>query len=146
MTATEQIEAGPETDRLVADAVGLVYVEEFDSAGPVEVYFHDGRRSFRPSLDWSDAMLAAERFGLFHPEKHDAMLMQDFSGRNILWSIQQVPRSSGWMAVAEAPTGPLAICRAILALREGVIARRCREMRDEVDREFSKRAFGEERA
>jgi hypothetical protein len=72
---------------------------------------------FHPSTDWNDAMFAAERFGLFKTRKVDhsevcGMVWQC----NDMWASGVYDCDWGHVVHAEAPTGPLAICRAILKL------------------------------
>jgi hypothetical protein len=97
------IEAGVELDRLVCAAIGheLVFFDAETRA----------QRQFRPSWDWSDAMFAAEKFGLF--DVHGAGLQQARE-----WNVmERVGGREFNEDIASAPTGPLAISRAIIALR-----------------------------
>lgn len=64
-----------------------------------------------PSTNWSDAMLAAERFGLLDGVR---VLTCD-RGSWQVWKIDQFGQVEG-PVLASAATGPLAICRAILKL------------------------------
>ena len=107
-----QIDAGPETDLAVAEAVfhdgcftasiraGHCWIRS-ETVGP---------KPFSPSHNWNDAMLAAERFGLFDRPRY-CMLAKSAPD----WDV--IEHSFGELElVASAPTGPLAICRAILSL------------------------------
>lgn len=136
MTA-EQIsamEAGTEMDRAVAEAIGgriTRYTDDYDQDAHLLDRGRDGKlqgfaykeasgltrhvERFYPSVYWEAAMFAAERAGLF-----------DEAARSLqVWSV-------GWVVCLELPeglrlreriagcgtTGPLAICRAILALHK----------------------------
>jgi hypothetical protein len=107
------MEAGHKMDSAVAEACGIphrctalsqVWVAARDPAWTGE--------PFSPSGEWSAAMTAAERFGLFDTRGHWASLVQ-FSPEGI-WQIQNAECLRG--VAGSAPTGPLAICRAILKL------------------------------
>lgn len=130
MTA-EQInamEAGPEMDRLVAEAIGgriVRYEDDYDqealllepsgSDRKLQGLKFDGETGytsrFYPSHYWDAAMFAAERFGLFDETNHGMVLWfadnEWLIGRRLYYPTP--PR-------ATEATGPLAICRAILKL------------------------------
>lgn len=112
---TDQLEPGPELDKLVAEALGwecsmmdgTVIVGGTGYGGPPEPMF------FSPSSDFTAAMLAAEEFGLFEAHKltrdglrGDWFLETDLCGEH------EMPF---W---AQAPTGPLVISRAIASLAQ----------------------------
>lgn len=137
----EQIDAmqwGCDIDSMVASAVFDEFdwnVEARDDGGTwIRVKKHiptlnmgvlEYMMPFIPSLDWNDAMFAAEKFGLFDTEKHGhTMTYSDLSdcgsGDKRRWFIADYEsedigdQGSSWPT--GAPTGPLAICRAILKL------------------------------
>ena len=102
-----ELEAGPEMERAVAEACGFPVMLGFDT------HCYDlGNQTrvveqYRPSTDWNDAMLAAEKVGLFD----DAQLFMSGPRRGGWWMIgRHQPRE----VIGDAPTGPLAICLAIL--------------------------------
>lgn len=100
---TDQItllEAGLECDRLIQQVLGWSEqgIREIGSA-------------VRPSTDWNDAMYAAERFGLF--VSRGMILGHDGEQWVVTEDAEPIaPEFPG----TKAPTGPLAICRAILKL------------------------------
>lgn len=118
MNATTEIESGPETDRMVADACGITGLH----VRVLGVGIHEYRRytgdgtdevPFRPSTDWNDAMLAAERFGLFC-DWGFCLLLHD--GQWLVADVSvfgKIDYDEGY----RHESGPLAICRAILAMR-----------------------------
>lgn len=69
------------------------------------------RAAFLPSTDWTDAMSAAERFGLFNNYRVLRMNRHD-------WEVMEIGDPLDRI-VSNGPTGPLAICRAILNLHAG---------------------------
>lgn len=103
MTPTEidNLPAGDELDRLVAEAIGHVSVREW--AFP---YRHP---YFRPSTDWNDAMLAAEKFGTFSVH-HLTKEGDDWVVGEIDWMMGDFER------ISTDKSGPLAIARAIAKL------------------------------
>lgn len=127
MTAKQinAMDAGPDMDRLVAEAIGIpVQLINTDGADnePVRADTTDELcgLAFRPSSDWNDAMLAAEKFGLFrrwwrHPEPFWQGLR--FLTQCDHWCVSEWTDETGigYKVVASGKTGPLAICRAILA-------------------------------
>lgn len=113
---TEQIdaiEAGPEMDRMVAQACDLD--PPFLLFGETSVGVHS---QWKPSTDWTDAMHAAERFGLLRDNEHHDTRVLGVEADGV-WVIFHLdgPVVSGF--ICRAPTGPLAICRAILKLHVG---------------------------
>lgn len=96
-TEIDAMEAGSEMDdaiyRIVADIEGI-------GLPP----------AICPSTDWNDAMFAAETFGLL---KSHRLGISSLDG---LWELKYYEHYSGNERRAAAPTGPLAICRAILKL------------------------------
>lgn len=131
MLTREQIEVmeWPEIDRLVGIAAGF---EECDGdvviegipCGRWQGFIIDGemRDDWHPTLNWNDAMLAAERFGLWSPptgdRKFGGCYLQPPMRTGDGWCVAdwaETGQESG-NAVADADSGPLAICRAILRL------------------------------
>lgn len=107
----DAMQAGDETDRRVAAACGIAI---FDPDHSGSVLLDDGD-IFAPSDDWNSAMFAAERFGLFDTEKHQHTLtFSDFGDGADRWFCANYDEDS--QQPTGAPTGPLAICRAILRL------------------------------
>ena len=104
--------AGPELDWLVCQACGIkAWPPENGGIHPVRIQDSNLRmlRAFCPSTNWTDAMLAAERTELF---EWGAVAL--FKSRNTnRWSVADVFETHHVIA-AEADSGPLAICRAIL--------------------------------
>lgn len=67
------------------------------------------KEAFRPSTDWNDAMLAAEKADIL---QYDHILCKDRDE----W-LFRTDDETGSTILASAHTGPLAICRAILTLK-----------------------------
>lgn len=113
----QEIEAGSETDKRVAEACGLEIVpmpSHFSFAHDtcwVDEHPRVGRDwKFEPSVDWGDAMAAAESYSLF-----DGWML-GYSRAHSGWYFQndeEEPLHGEW---GLAESGPLAICRAILFL------------------------------
>lgn len=114
----DDLEPGPETDRLVAEALGVPLVS-YDMHPPCywinEGYSTiDRRRPFCPSTDLNDAFWAAERAGLF-----------TFRPLVTLFRNPEEPTEPPWCVYDEdserslgaAVTPALAICKAILKLK-----------------------------
>lgn len=109
----EAMEAGPEMDIAIIEALVAASGER------LELHTPRTANEFRPSTDWSDAMFAAEKFGLFDNYKFSQCLTCSTPHS---WTVSTGPHgdtepagvASGFFANAE--TGPLAICRAILKL------------------------------
>ena len=103
MTTTE-LEAGPELDALVAKAIGDTGYRTipYDYQGVVRI-----RVDVKYSTDWNAAMEAAEKAELFSTNKASI-----YKHQNCLWVVET---ASGMFRAGT--TGPLAICRAILALK-----------------------------
>lgn len=139
MQATE-LQAGPELDRAVAEACGVMYeypshdYSDYDTRvcprcgqltpiGEDEVCY-----PFSPSTDWNDAMLAAER----------TVAIDDYCSIQL----SQCERGDGWTCTIQcdatrafAETGPLAVCRAILSYRDWMNEKVANEARAvEIDR------------
>ena len=122
----DTLKAGPELDALVAQAIGIVHVQ-LDLSHP------DGRfgTAIDPlpySTDWNAAMEALKsliegsdwRIGGYEVCWPD-MLTEDRSVHEVRigpWSLNTPGKKDGPLAMAHAPTGPLAICRAILQAKE----------------------------
>lgn len=124
MTNTEigAIESGPVCDRAVSVAIGrgpkCICGPCKDAYDPLtgECFRCGLRVPKHYSTDWNDAMYAAERFGLF-VGADDARVLGCQGGMWEVWYVdvwQQFDHK-----IASAPTGPLAICRAILKLSSG---------------------------
>lgn len=100
-----QLEAGMEIDRLVAEACGIaVHDDIVQRLGSIPIHH------WRPSTDWSDAILAIETF--VGNESFSVARHIDHSQDETVffWDI----RLNNRFIVDTQPCGPLAICRAIL--------------------------------
>lgn len=106
------MQPGPELDRLVAEACGM---PSRIASGKCEVGYNYKRgdrtvtsawRDFSPSTDWNDAMWSLAKADL----GGQFTMGQSFDGS---WWV-----SNGWIDLAQASTGPLAICRAILQAKQ----------------------------
>lgn len=79
---------------------------------PTSLVVDDGNgdtRRFRPSSDWNDAMMAAEKARLFYP---DGFLDFDYRGE---WRVQELDMCTPEARIITShDSGPVAICRAIL--------------------------------
>ena len=93
----DNMQPGPELDRLVAEACGI---------DPYEAKL----KGFMPSTDWNDAMLAAGKAQLFCLM---LFLDQDAVGN---WAVCDL--GSDCKRIAHDKSGPLAICRAILQSKQ----------------------------
>ena len=108
----DKLKPGPETDKLVADAIGI----EYETMG-YELYRYTdvGGALFQPSRDLNDAFGAAERADLFGCHER-------FLGGSEIWkwhdgkieTANEPPTIDLWIS-AETPA--MAICKAILALK-----------------------------
>lgn len=135
----EQIDAltaGQELDRLIFD---LCWVIE-DYGGDTDNW--PKMEAFRPSTDWNDAMLAAEKAGLFHfttiQGDQDKLWMrpntqfQAFLTRDCgHWTVKIYRYFAGYATgilnralehqsvstLAEDKSGPVAVCKAILRMK-----------------------------
>lgn len=121
---------GPELDRLVAEACGFKVAIKVTGVGKWEcrVEHYDGPL-WAPSTDANDALLAAEKFGLFDPQfhgDHRYILGRCVAGtretRRVLWCVQDLDPESDKSFVSTAETAAHAICLAILALKESTHA------------------------
>jgi len=100
----DAMQAGPEMDRAVLDAIGEPRHSGCDESGAFRLV-----RRRLPSTDWNDAMYAAERINLFGI--HTVLGVGDFGDWTVLsWE------GTTMTEISSADTGPLAICRAILKL------------------------------
>jgi|GEM_PF-5219542 len=119
-----EIKAGPELDRAVAEAVGWRFTakkvvrDSFDVvAGTLLEGWWDGDdyisyQTPECSTDLNAAFAAAEKVGLFHNDRHNAMLATVEDNQwEVLWSTDDDDS-------VIAPTPALAICAAILKLKE----------------------------
>lgn len=117
---TEQvdlIEAGPDMDAAVAVAIGGYTIPyRMPDGRDVRALCYDGMMQvapWNPSRSWTDAMFAAERFGLFNSFRVLRMNRYD-------WEVMEIGDPLDRI-VSNAPSGPLAICRAILKLHGGAV-------------------------
>ena len=76
-----------------------------------------GVRRFYPSTEWNDAMEAAEKVGLFHPSLGCGKLEQSMGEDGTEWCMSWFENGKEIEVYAES--GPVAICKAILASRKG---------------------------
>lgn len=122
-----QLEPGPELDRAVAEAIGgtLDYANDDHTV----LKFPCGHRvsmmappleghGWSPSTDWNDAMWAAERAGFLGSDINT--WFQVIGYRGMFVAGMQDYYATGWKwqrEPSEAPTGPHAICLAILAAK-----------------------------
>lgn len=121
----DAMEPGPEMDRAVAEACGLVLdkrssgalVRGLQRSRTILRKIEDGTRGlhFRPSLEWDCAMFAAELFGLFDSRVAGRM-SQTLGHDGKQWSVQECYEPPLEYIGTKAPTGTLALCRAILKL------------------------------
>lgn len=116
-TSPERLVAGPELDRLVAEACGIKHelLRMANAFGENEGFVAMvGGRMFSPSTDWNDAMLAADRIGLFDADEYHYLLRNTPNGWQVLSpDFYLKPMTTDVLTCEE--TGPLAICRAIIA-------------------------------
>lgn len=120
-----QIEAGPECDRLVAQALGMQTSATTKDGEPccaalwapwgidgVMIAIRDGLHEWHPSTDWNDAMLAAQRFAKTHNLLFSVAL--DSLGPACLWmdSATMLPMVHSRDEL-EAP-GMMAVCRSLI--------------------------------
>lgn len=112
-------EAGPLMDAAVGEACG--FTSSF-ACGVVNGVCLRGTEEFpemvefRPSVDWNDAMFAAERFGLFKSPDESNRISMTLGHDGQQWSVQECYEPPLSFIGIKAPTGPLVICRAILKL------------------------------
>jgi hypothetical protein len=107
VTDPSTLEAGPELDRRVAEAIDDKVAGRLKHARISSPYF-------KPSTDWGDAMEAAEEFGLFDPPDRAWPILGKSGTLWVVYNCTSMEEIS--TPIADALTGPLAICRAILAL------------------------------
>jgi len=113
----DAMDAGPEMDAAIAAACGI------EHAASTEIGLcrlkPEGRtvetewQPWRPSIDWNDAMFAAEKCRLL-----EVYALERIPLRTPLYVVADIQLMDGedeWVARAES--GPLAICQAILRLR-----------------------------
>lgn len=125
----DRLPAGPELDKLVAIQLGYTLIEKtaFSEArwqdGDREVGFVSrmgctGEDIFAPSSDWTSAMWAAEKIGRrganFHPLGVKLNLCVNLIDMTCEASLEI--HEDDLVLWASAPTGPLAIARAIAKL------------------------------
>lgn len=140
MTAEQinSLQPGPETDRLVAECIGCGdhwYPPGAPQSGPTWDIAIKTIPNYSPgkedwnlfekhppfSTDMNAAMFAAEKFGLFDYSQCGMSLGKYMTAEGYpAWSVYDAEefymRGEGY-SLYEATTGPLAICRAILALK-----------------------------
>ena len=104
-----EIKPGPELDRAVAEAIGWW----IDAARPLDWSGSNGVsvEEFWPSRDLNDALAAAEEVGLFKQYGYC-----EAAGQHVI--SKTVPVKSWMDTVAHEATPALAICAAILKLKE----------------------------
>lgn len=101
-----EMDAGPECDVAVAEACGTSHL----------LFDETGATTFQPSTDCNDALFAADKFGLFK----NRMLGRVGPYWQVVNVADEPAEGSCFLtSVADALTGPLAICRAILTLHAG---------------------------
>jgi len=108
---------GPELDAKIADVIDLAgFIDErgeplaapYARENGLFGWRNDGYQKWSPSTDWNAAMEAAENVGLF---EHATLLKNDEGN----WFIGSGFGIDYWSS--SAPTGPHAICLAILSLK-----------------------------
>lgn len=113
------MEAGPDIDSLVAEAIGLdVWVTDMFSEAGNQCYRKGPKhpvpgKKWSPSTNWNDAMYAAEKVGLFG-EPYVAYLIMESSGN---WKVDLSDDAGLIEREFYSHTGPFAICKAILSLK-----------------------------
>ena len=120
-----EIKEGPELDRAVAEAIGLLWTGPYGSrrgggqkfcwpGETVPPRYVDVGGTWSPSTDLNAAFEAADKVGLFDKNKHDAILGKTSSGQwEIVWGTDDED-------TVTAPSPALAICAALLELKEKV--------------------------
>jgi len=105
MTPTEidALEAGHELDDLVSQAI-----DPWENLAGVNL-----STQWRPSTDWNDAMFAAEKCRLF---VNDRFLDNDVTGHWMVQVVDWCDAEAAW--ISRHPSGPVAICRAILKVKQ----------------------------
>ncbi len=105
-----ELKPGHETDRLVAEAVGI----EHEVMGYDVVRYTDvGAALFQPSIDLNAAFVAAEQAGLFSPDGFGCELGQTIGD---LWNLRN--DCGAWILESDEDNPSMAICKAILKLKE----------------------------
>jgi hypothetical protein len=109
------VEPGPELDQAVAEAIGWHRSEQY----PRDWMSAEGRtypiQQFRPSVDLNAAFAAAEKVGLFLDEW--CYLGPSVAVRGA-WGVFEEDMSTLRRCLSTAPTPALALCAAILFLKE----------------------------
>ena len=72
---------------------------------------------FHPDTDWNDAMLAAEKAELFDDYSERYMQRNHLGEWVVVKQYSFVGGGSGVGQIAQDPSGPLCICKAILSLK-----------------------------
>ena len=111
----DELKPGDETDRLVAESVGATKDVAGDwslNGEKIGTQSMEGDWDFHPSSDLNDAFWAAEQVGLF----------DDYSlgWRRVYnrWELSKFIPMDGPYKIAHAETPAMAICKAILKLKE----------------------------
>jgi hypothetical protein len=105
------MEAGPELDRKVAEAIGLTIVP---GTREDRVHVLEWTGYYRPSIDLNMAFEAAEKAGLFGEDEANAMLTKGIAD---LWVLSW-GQAEHDLLMSKTPA--LVICAAILKLKEEV--------------------------
>lgn len=106
------MQPSPETDLRVTDACGFAYSVDENGCPQIGI---SRNLTFSPSDNLNDAFLAAEKAGLFLRGREGECLMRDGES----WQVWKVDKHWEFLErIATQATAALAICAAILALKE----------------------------
>lgn len=114
----DKLTPSPKTDVLVARALGWTNLTQsgrgWQGVQPQAPASSVARYWIPPySTDWGAAMEAAEACDLFHQRELGQLVTSDDGNRE--WAVSEYSdERRGFYCLALAPTGPLAICKAIL--------------------------------
>lgn len=100
----------------IAEACGWEWENAKDSPTHILVRVDGHWRLFDPEHDANDALLAAEKFGLFEPGKHEKILLKD--GKRGWIIADDCEDDCVFPYVATGVTFCQAICQSILRLHE----------------------------
>ena len=107
-----------EINMAVAKAAGIEAVVVRAPIGSGRVCLRsENYARWNPAGDWNDAMEAADKTGLFDPGRGCAELSQVKSVEGTEWCVELDAGYAGPWAIISDPTGPTAICEAILAMK-----------------------------
>jgi len=95
----------------------MARIRKLESKFPEVRYWTGASGRFYPSTEWNDAMEAAEKVGLFHPSLGCGKLEQSMGEDGTEWCMSWFENGKEIEVYAES--GPVAICKAILASRKG---------------------------